>query len=61
MALLEDVPRTASVKATSYCSIFVLTKEVLLSVLKKNSQFEAEIEKTSRERLQAHLMRSILA
>ncbi|KAG4093789.1 camp-binding domain-like protein [Neocallimastix lanati (nom. inval.)] len=61
VALLEDVPRTASVKATSYCSIFVLTKEVLLSVLKKNSQFEAEIEKTSRERLQAHLMRSILA
>ncbi|ORX62491.1 camp-binding domain-like protein [Anaeromyces robustus] len=61
VALLEDVPRIASIKAKSYCSVFVLTKKTLLSVLKKNSQFEAEIEKTSRERLQAHLMRSILA
>ncbi|ORX52199.1 camp-binding domain-like protein [Piromyces finnis] len=61
VALLEDVPRTASIRAITPCSVFVLTKKTLLSVVKKNSQFEAEIEKTSRERLQRHLMRSILA
>ncbi|KAJ3162650.1 hypothetical protein HDU86_003623 [Geranomyces michiganensis] len=61
VALLQDVPRTATVRARSECSTFVLKKDDFMASLKKNPSIAERIEETARERLQAYLMRSILA
>ncbi|KAI8592808.1 cyclic nucleotide-binding-like protein [Geranomyces variabilis] len=61
VALLQDVPRTATVRARTECSTFVLKKEDFMASLKKNPAIAERIEETARERLQAYLMRSILA
>ncbi|TPX60302.1 hypothetical protein PhCBS80983_g01888 [Powellomyces hirtus] len=61
VALLQDVPRTATVRARTDCSTFVLKKNDFMDSLKKNPTIAERIEETARERLQAHLMRSILA
>ncbi|KAJ3009411.1 hypothetical protein HKX48_007948 [Thoreauomyces humboldtii] len=61
VALLQDVPRTATVRAKTECSTFSLKKQDFMASLKKNPLIAERIEETARERLQAHLMRSILA
>ncbi|TPX69065.1 hypothetical protein SpCBS45565_g02627 [Spizellomyces sp. 'palustris'] len=61
VGLLQDVPRTASVRARTDCSTFSLRKEDFMASLRKHPSIASRIEETARERLQAHLMRSILA
>ncbi|KNC97168.1 hypothetical protein, variant [Spizellomyces punctatus DAOM BR117] len=61
VGLLQDVPRTASVRARTDCSTFLLRKEDFMASLRKHPSIASRIEETARERLQAHLMRSILA
>ncbi|KAJ3179356.1 hypothetical protein HDU87_002965 [Geranomyces variabilis] len=61
VALLQDVPRTATVRARTECSTFALKKDDFMASLKKNPSIAERIEETARERLQAYLMRSILA
>ncbi|KAI9094617.1 cyclic nucleotide-binding-like protein [Phlyctochytrium arcticum] len=61
VGLLQDVPRTASVRAKTVCSTFSLRKDDFMASLKAHPSIASRIEETARERLQAHLMRSILA
>ncbi|KAI8824976.1 cyclic nucleotide-binding-like protein [Fimicolochytrium jonesii] len=61
VALLQDVPRTATIRARSECSTFMFRKDDFMALLKKNPVIAERIEETARDRLQAHLMRNILA
>lgn len=61
VGLLQDLPRTATVKAKTDCSTFELKKMDFMASLKKHPVIAERIEETARERLQAYLMRSVLA
>ncbi|KAJ3224646.1 hypothetical protein HK099_008123 [Clydaea vesicula] len=61
VAILQEVPRIATIKTTSPCSIFELKKSNLVQMMEKYPSVKEKIEETAKERLQAHLMRTILA
>ncbi|KAJ3232629.1 hypothetical protein HDU81_002834 [Chytriomyces hyalinus] len=61
VALLESIPRTASVKCTSKCSTYEMRKDDFKSVMKRHPAIEALIRETAESRLQQHLMRNVLA
>ncbi|KAI9193148.1 cyclic nucleotide-binding-like protein [Polychytrium aggregatum] len=61
VAILEEVPRTASVLAKSDCSTYELRKEDVLRMISKYPQIGESIAEIAKSRMQAYLMRSILA
>ncbi|ORY50869.1 camp-binding domain-like protein [Rhizoclosmatium globosum] len=61
VAIMEQVPRTASVKCISQCSTYELKRDDFMSVIKKYPQILKQIKETADERMQNYLMRSILA
>ncbi|KAJ3405629.1 hypothetical protein HDU80_001042 [Chytriomyces hyalinus] len=61
VALLESIPRTASVKCTSKCSTYEMRKDDFKSVMTRHPAIEALIRETAEWRLQQHLMRNVLA
>ncbi|KAJ3070696.1 hypothetical protein HDU98_006297 [Podochytrium sp. JEL0797] len=61
VAIIEQVPRTATVKCTSTCSTYELRKDDFKSVIGKYPQIVAQIKNTADERMQNYLMRSVLA
>ena len=61
VAILQDVPRTASIKTSSDCSVFELKKSSLLELMEKYPSIRESVESTSQDRLQSYLMRSVLA
>lgn len=44
IGLLYNVRRTATVRATDYCSVGIFSKEVFLGILKKDAGFEARMK-----------------
>lgn len=61
VSLIEDVPRTASVRTRTDCSIYVLYKSDMEAVFATCPEVKASVVATAKERMQAHLMRNILA
>jgi CRP-like cAMP-binding protein len=61
VGILSDLPRTASIKCKTDCSVYELKDSDMRSMMDKYPEVREGIEETSKERLQAHLMRSILA
>ncbi|KAJ3028487.1 UNVERIFIED_CONTAM: hypothetical protein HDU68_001555 [Siphonaria sp. JEL0065] len=61
VAIIEQVPRTASIKCTSTCSTYELRKEDFQAVITKYPDIEKLIKATADERMQNYLMRSVLA
>ncbi|KAI9209110.1 cyclic nucleotide-binding-like protein [Polychytrium aggregatum] len=61
VALLEHVPRTATIKARTDCFLYELKKADVMGMLEKYPVIGERIEETARERLQAYLMRNVLA
>ncbi|KAJ3038841.1 hypothetical protein HDV00_000246 [Rhizophlyctis rosea] len=62
VAILQDVPRTVSVVAASGgCSTFELKKEDVIGLMQRYPTVSKAIEDVASERLQAHLMRNVLA
>ncbi|KAI9328939.1 cyclic nucleotide-binding-like protein [Obelidium mucronatum] len=61
VALLEDVPRTASIKCTSVCSTYGLKKSDFLSVLESYPAIAGHIKETAGARMHKYLMRNVLA
>ncbi|KAJ3283748.1 hypothetical protein HK104_010238 [Borealophlyctis nickersoniae] len=62
VAILQDVPRTASVVAIGNgCSTYELRKEDVVKLMNRYPTVAAAIEEVASERLQAHLMRNVLA
>ncbi|KAJ3027150.1 UNVERIFIED_CONTAM: hypothetical protein HDU68_004340 [Siphonaria sp. JEL0065] len=58
VALLEHVPRTASIKCTSVCSTYELKKTDFLAVLANYPVIAAHIKETAHARMQKYLMRN---
>ncbi|KAJ3080858.1 hypothetical protein HDU99_007235, partial [Rhizoclosmatium hyalinum] len=52
VALLEQVPRTATVKCSSVCSTYELRKDDFKAVLSKYPQIANQIKNTADERMQ---------
>ncbi|KAJ3066819.1 hypothetical protein HDU98_009917 [Podochytrium sp. JEL0797] len=61
VALLESVPRTASIRCTSSCSTYELKKVDFLAVMAKYPEIAQQIKETSHARMQKYLMRNQLA
>ncbi|KAI8800224.1 cyclic nucleotide-binding-like protein [Cladochytrium replicatum] len=61
VAILEQVPRTATVKAISKCSVFELKRGSLLELLEKDPTIAEQLRESSLSRLQKYLMRNVLA
>ncbi|ORY50731.1 camp-binding domain-like protein [Rhizoclosmatium globosum] len=61
VAILEQVPRTASIKCTSVCSTYELKKEDFAAVMERYPEIAIQIKATAHERMQNYLMRSVLA
>jgi voltage-gated potassium channel len=52
MALVLDMPRTATVKTREYCDVYILEKNDFDLILKKYPDFARHIEKITRDRLE---------
>ncbi|KAJ3052021.1 hypothetical protein HDU99_008264, partial [Rhizoclosmatium hyalinum] len=52
VAIMEQVPRTASVKCISQCSTYELKRDDFMSVIKKYPQILKQIKETADERMQ---------
>ncbi|KAJ3049148.1 hypothetical protein HK097_009825 [Rhizophlyctis rosea] len=62
VAILQDVPRTVSVvTASNGCSTYELKKEDVMALMGRYPTVSRAIEEVAGERLQAHLMRNVLA
>ncbi|KAI9328938.1 cyclic nucleotide-binding-like protein [Obelidium mucronatum] len=61
VALLEQVPRTASVKCITVCSTYALSKSDFLAVMDKYPEIALQIKETADARMQKYLMRNVLA
>ncbi|KAJ3028497.1 UNVERIFIED_CONTAM: hypothetical protein HDU68_001565 [Siphonaria sp. JEL0065] len=61
VAIIEQVPRTATVKCTSTCSTYELRKDDFKTVVNKNAQLAKQIKETCDIRMQKYLMRNVLA
>ncbi|KAI8618482.1 cyclic nucleotide-binding-like protein [Chytriomyces sp. MP71] len=61
VAIIEQVPRTATIKCTSTCSTYELRKDDFKAVMAKFPTIAIEIKKTCEDRLQSYLMRNVLA
>ncbi|KAJ3227654.1 hypothetical protein HDU81_006553 [Chytriomyces hyalinus] len=61
VAIIEEVPRTASIKCTSICSTYELKKEDVRRVMSKYPEIAQQLKETADSRMQQYLMRSILA
>ncbi|KAJ3027149.1 UNVERIFIED_CONTAM: hypothetical protein HDU68_004339 [Siphonaria sp. JEL0065] len=61
VALLERVPRTATVRCTSVCSTYELKKKDFLAVMENHPEIGAQIKETADGRMQKYLMRNVLA
>ena len=53
MALLTNQPRNATVRAKSYCDLFVLSRESFVQVAHRYPQFEKQLHQTANDRLKA--------
>lgn len=53
LALLHEQPRTATVRATSYCDMYTLDRESFAKTLSQYPDFAAHVEAVSEERLRA--------
>ncbi|TPX32359.1 hypothetical protein SmJEL517_g04538 [Synchytrium microbalum] len=61
VAMIQDVPRTASVKAKTKCCTYDLKRSDVQRAMGLYPSIKARIEETARDRLQAYLMRNVLA
>ncbi|KAJ3225809.1 hypothetical protein HDU81_007659 [Chytriomyces hyalinus] len=61
VAIVEQVPRTASVKCVTTCSTYELKKEDVQSAMRRYPIIAQRIKDTANMRLQNYLMRNILA
>ncbi|KAJ3249153.1 hypothetical protein HDU78_007115 [Chytriomyces hyalinus] len=61
VAIVEQVPRTASVKCVTTCSTYELKKEDVTSAMRRYPIIAQRIKETANMRLQNYLMRNILA
>ncbi|KAI9335337.1 cyclic nucleotide-binding-like protein [Obelidium mucronatum] len=61
VAIIEQVPRTASIRCTSTCSTYELRKEDFMAVIAKYPDIAKQIKESADERMQNYLMRSVLA
>ncbi|KAJ3070695.1 hypothetical protein HDU98_006296 [Podochytrium sp. JEL0797] len=61
VAIIEHVPRTASVKCTKTCSTYELRKDDVNHILKSYPEIEKKMKETASLRMQQYLMRSVLA
>ncbi|TPX32358.1 hypothetical protein SmJEL517_g04539 [Synchytrium microbalum] len=61
VAILEDVPRTATIEAITEVSTFELKRQDVKDCIAKYPAFAKHIEETARKRLQSYLMRNVLA
>ncbi|KAJ3411393.1 hypothetical protein HDV05_002318 [Chytridiales sp. JEL 0842] len=61
VALLEHVPRTASIRCRTACSTYELKKKDFTNMMERNPEFASKIEETSKDRMQKYLMRNVLA
>lgn len=61
VGILQDLPRIATIRCISDCSVYELKRSDMLNMMDKYPEIKTRIEETSKERLQEHLMRSILA
>ncbi|KAI9332672.1 cyclic nucleotide-binding-like protein [Obelidium mucronatum] len=61
VSLIEQVPRTATVKCTSVCSTYELTKSSFNDIIEKYPRISAHIKEIAAERMQSYLVRSVLA
>lgn len=61
VAILESVPRTASVRCKGDCSTYELKKDIVIDILKSYPGLGLEISNTAHDRLQKYLMRNVLA
>ncbi|KAJ3285853.1 hypothetical protein HDU79_006991 [Rhizoclosmatium sp. JEL0117] len=61
VAIIEHVPRTASVRCVNTCSTFELQKEDVKATMKKHPLLEKRIKDTASSRMQNYLMRNVLA
>jgi voltage-gated potassium channel len=52
IALFNDQPRTASVRAVSYCDLYVLEKDVFLYLLEQFPDIGAHMKEIARQRLE---------
>jgi len=57
MALVLDMPRTASVRTREFCDVYILEKDSFDEVLKNHPQFAQLMKKLSEERMRAHKAR----
>ncbi|KAJ3028496.1 UNVERIFIED_CONTAM: hypothetical protein HDU68_001564 [Siphonaria sp. JEL0065] len=61
VAIIEDVPRTATIQCTSECSTYELRKDDVKSVMDKYPEIALQIKATADHRMQKYLMRNVLA
>ncbi|KAI8617807.1 cyclic nucleotide-binding-like protein [Chytriomyces sp. MP71] len=61
VAVIEAIPRTASVKCVSQCSTYELKRADLQLVVKQYPDIAEHVRATAEARLQQHLMRNVLA
>ncbi|KAI9332665.1 cyclic nucleotide-binding-like protein [Obelidium mucronatum] len=61
VAIVEQVPRTASVRCINTCSTFELKKEDVKSTMRRHPVLEKRIKDTASNRMQNYLMRNVLA
>lgn len=53
MALISNQPRNATVKAATYCDLYVLSKEAFSNVLNSYPDFKKQVQKVAEERNKA--------
>ncbi|KAI8618658.1 cyclic nucleotide-binding-like protein [Chytriomyces sp. MP71] len=61
VALIEHVPRTATVKCASVCSTYELRQQDFERVMEMHPNLAFQIKETCDARMQAYLMRNVLA
>ncbi|KAJ3285851.1 hypothetical protein HDU79_006989 [Rhizoclosmatium sp. JEL0117] len=61
VAIMEEVPRTATIKCTSECSTYELRKNDVKLVMSKYPDIATQLKETADERMQKYLMRNVLA
>ena len=58
MALVEDIPRTATVRAQGYCDLYVLSREAFNDCLRDHPEFKKNVREVTAERLRNMRSRS---
>ncbi|KAI9328940.1 cyclic nucleotide-binding-like protein [Obelidium mucronatum] len=58
VALLEHIPRTATVQCTTVCSTYELKQKDFLAVMERFPEIAAKFKETADSRMQKHILRS---